>query len=146
MSRLCGLALAALLAHPALAAGAEPRIEAEWARASITADRPGVAYMTLVNTGDAPVTVTDAATPVAGRAEFHRTVRDGEIMGMKPVDTIRVGAGETVTLMPGGLHIMLMELERALKEGGRFPLTLTLADGRRLETEIPVLGPGARGP
>lgn len=146
MSRLLGLALAGLLAHSALAAGAELRIEAPWARASITAERPGVAYMTLVNDGGAPVTVTEAATPVAGRVEFHRTVRDGEIMGMKPVDTFHVAAGETVTLRPGGLHIMLMNLERALKEGGRFPLTLTLADGRILKTSVPVRSPGSRGP
>lgn len=146
-SRLAHAAvLAALVPGTLAAADTDIRIQEPWARASIGTERPAAAYLTLVNDGEATVTVSGVETPIADRADLHRTVRKGEIMHMEPAGAVDVAPGETVTMMPGGLHIMLMDLASPLNKGERFTLTLHLADGRTLTTDVPVLGPGARGP
>src|SRR3546814_14695769 len=85
-------------------------------------------------------------TPVAGRAETHRTVRDGDVMRMEPAEIVEVPAGAQVEFAPGGLHIMLMDLTQPLNKGASFPLTLPFDSGEALQLNVPVLGPGPRGP
>src|SRR3546814_11378422 len=85
-------------------------------------------------------------TPVAGRAEAHRTVRDGDVMRMEPAEIVEVPAGAQVELAPGGLHIMLMDLKQQLNTGDSFPMTILFDSGEATEFTYPVLGPGPRGP
>ncbi len=121
-------------------------IERPWARASIGTARPSAAYMTIVNLGAKPARLTRVESPVARRAEVHRTVKRGDIMSMAPAGPVEVPPGERVTLAPGGLHIMLMGLKRPLRKGGVFRLTLRFAGNRAIDVRVPIMGPGARGP
>lgn len=60
---------------------------------------------------------------------------DGEMaMTMQEVASIEVPAGGSVTLEPGGFHVMLLELPDPLETGEEFDVTLTLDD----DTEIVV--------
>lgn len=47
---------------------------------------------------------------------------------MRPVSSIALPAGETVMLMPGGYHIMLLDLVTPLEVGQTFDVTLTFAN------------------
>lgn len=47
------------------------------------------------------------------------------MMGMRPVDSIDLPAGEDVVLEPGGYHIMLLELAKPIKDGETIQVTLT---------------------
>jgi copper(I)-binding protein len=51
----------------------------------------------------------------------------GEMM-MRPVSSVALPAGETVMLMPGGYHIMLLDLVAPLEVGQTFDVTLTFAN------------------
>lgn len=62
---------------------------------------PGVAYGRLHNRGRTPLVVS-----VVG-AELHRTVVHDGVARMEPVPALTVAPGATVTLAPGGLHLML---------------------------------------
>ena len=152
MKRTTLAALAALtttLAAPgAVLAGSEDVVvESPWARASIGTNRPGAAYMTLRNTGDEAVTLTGIETAIAGTAEIHRSsTNDQGVSSMSPAGDITIAPGETVALEPGGLHAMLMKLQRPMTEGESFPLTLTFSDGGEVTVEVPILSIAARGP
>ena len=126
--------------------GAGVAVERQWARASIGTSRPAAAYLTLVNTGQAKVRLVEIETPVAERAEIHRTIQKGEVMRMELAGNLELSPGERIVLEPGGLHLMLMDLRQSLDKGGSFPLTLRFADGGTTEAAVPVMGPGARGP
>ncbi len=65
---------------------------------------------------------------------------------MQPVEEVVVPAGATVTLEPGGLHLMLMHHDGSLTEGATVTLFLTFASAGEVEVEGPVLAAGARGP
>lgn len=49
-------------------------------------------------------------------------------MTMRPVESVVLPAGETVMLMPGGYHIMLLDLAAPLEVGQTFDITLTFAN------------------
>ena len=46
-----------------------------------------------------------------------------------------------LSMAPGGLHLMLTGLNRALRAGDTVSLTLTLADGRTVPVSMPVRAP-----
>jgi copper(I)-binding protein len=54
---------------------------------------------------------------------------DSEMMGMRPVSQIELPEGQSVELVPGGYHVMLLELVEPLQTGQTVQLTLTFADG-----------------
>jgi periplasmic copper chaperone A len=143
-SLIAGLTLAILTAAPALADGVQAT-EA-WARARIPQARAGAAYLNLTNTGSAPDQLVSAASPVADVVEVHRHVHDNGVMRMEHLQTLALPAGETVTFEPGGLHLMLIGLQRHLKEGELFPLTLTFATAAPVTVSVNILGMAASGP
>jgi copper(I)-binding protein len=142
------LALALLTAAPpVLAGGDDVVIEGAWSRASIGTSRPGVAYMTLRNTGDAPVVVSDLRTDLAMMPMIHTSTTDTQgVTRMSHMEQVEIAAGETVALEPGGLHVMLMDLQRPMVEGESFTLSLILAGGEEIAVEVPILCMAARGP
>lgn len=130
-------------------------IEDPRARSTAPTAERGAVYLELVNTTDEDRSIVSAsvAEDVAGVVELHETVAaedaesdladedmdrgagdDGTANGMgamrmREVTSIDVVAGETVTLEPGGLHVMLLDLAGPLEAGATFELTLTFDDG-----------------
>ena len=148
------LPVAAVLAF-ALSAGfvqAEPvrqgdlEVDAAWARASIGTSRPGAAYFTVRNLGDEADRLTGLSSPVSAMPMLHQTTLSEGVSRMAHVEAAEIPAGGELTLEPGGMHVMLMELTTPLKEGATFPLTLTFEAGGEITVEVPVFGPGATGP
>jgi periplasmic copper chaperone A len=99
-----------------------------WGRATIGANRPGGAFLTITNNGAAGDQLVAAETPAAGKSELHtHTMTDG-VMKMEQVMSIDIPAGGMTMLKPGGFHVMMFKLKKALNEGDMFPLTLTFRD------------------
>ena len=119
-------------------------VRSVWARASVTAN--GAAYLSVHNGGAEDDALVAARSPAAGMADLHTHLMDDGVMRMRPIEDIPVPAGTTVTLEPGGLHIMLMHLEGPLTEGGTITLVLTFANAGEVSVEGPVLAAGAHGP
>jgi periplasmic copper chaperone A len=127
------------------AATANPVIEVEraWARATPASTRMGVVYLTVTNPGASADRLTEASTPIAGRAHMYLTAVEGNVIQMRDVDAVDVKPGDRVSFKPGGLHIMLMNLKRPLQKGERFPLTLVFEKAGRIDVEVLVLSIGA---
>ncbi|MFA8384178.1 MAG: copper chaperone PCu(A)C [Pelagibaca sp.] len=145
---IAAFALALLATSPPVLAGGEDVvIEDAWSRASIGTSRPGVAYMTLQNTGAEPVVVTGLRTNLAMMPMIHATTTDAQgVTRMSHMEEVEIAAGEAVALEPGGLHVMLMDLQRPMVEGESYALSVIFADGTEATVEVPILGIAARGP
>ena len=87
----------------------------------------GVVYMIVMNHGTADDDLTGLSTPVADKAEMHRTMDMNGMSRMEAVADLPVKAMDAATFGPGGLHVMLTGLKQPLKIGDSFPLTLTFA-------------------
>ncbi len=138
---LIGVALAGLVAHASAceahqtqaAAGktatkparAMVMADAAWSRMTAPNVKVGGVFLTLTNHSQRDDVLLAVTTPVSSKVELHTHVNDNGVMRMREVaGGIAIGKGQTVVLQPGGLHIMLMNLQQPLKPNDRFPLTL----------------------
>lgn len=126
--------------------GATIQIEKPWARASIIQSRPAAAYLTVVNRGDKPDRLVSVSSPIAETVSIHLTEMTNGVMQMSPMHDLPLDAGANVTLGPGGLHLMLMNLRAPLRKGDMLPLTLNFELAGKIEVQAQILGPGAKGP
>jgi len=146
MLKLCLAALLAIAAFVGPAAAQGIAIEGPWARASAGQAKTGAAYLVMTNLGDAPERLVKVETPAAASAELHAHVNDNGVMRMRPITAIEVSPGEPSVLQPGGLHIMLIDLKEPLKQGEKFPLTLTFESGKTATVQVAIRQVGAVGP
>lgn len=148
MKPLIIAALSMFAAAPALACEVarvgDIEVEHAWSRATIGADRPGVVYLSIRNTGATDDALIGVATPIAGMPMLHETVVSDGIASMPHAMSVPVPAGQTVALAPGGFHGMLMGLTQALDKGDTFPLTLTFQTAGDVTVTVDVLGMGAK--
>lgn len=86
------------------------------------------AYMLIENTTEAPIRLVNAISTVANDTQIHETTVEDDIARMREIGTLEIPAGETVELVPGGFHVMLVGLNAPLPEGTAFDLTLTFED------------------
>jgi copper(I)-binding protein len=125
-------------------AAAPVSVTGAWTRATLPHQSEGAAYLTLQSqSGD---TLTDISSPEAGMVMLHQSTQKGGMAGMEDMDSLALPAGKTVTLAPGGTHLMLMDLKRSLKPGDTLHLSLHFAKGGSQDVAVPVLPVRATGP
>jgi periplasmic copper chaperone A len=98
-------------------------------------------YLNLRNTSREADRLVGVESPVARTAEIHHSQLEDGIVRMRRVDGISLDAGETVEFRPGGLHLMLIDVNRPLHPGDRFPLVLNLEKNGAHEVEVVVRAP-----
>jgi copper(I)-binding protein len=88
------------------------------------------------------------SSPVAGVGEVHEMRMDGGVMTMRALPHgIDLPAGKTVELKPGGFHVMLLDLKKALPKDSQIPVTLLFKDKAGKETKLELKMPvAARAP
>jgi copper(I)-binding protein len=114
-----------------------------WSRATVGAAKNGAVYLKIANGGDTADRLVAASSTVAGVVSLHRSAMEEGVMKMRPVESVGIGPGETAVLKPGGLHIMLMNLKRPLKEGEMFAVELSFESAGTIPIQVMVAKPGA---
>lgn len=143
-----------MLALPMVHANAQPAsadadvvVERAWTRATDADNRSAAIYFTLRNIGQATVDLIGVRTDRASIETLHKTtINTKGVVRMSAMPELRVDSGETFMLEPGGMHVMLIDLETPLIEGETLPLRLKFYDGDDLIVEVPILGADASGP
>lgn len=111
-----------------------------YARATGPGQSTGGGYLKLENKG-ADDRLVSARAAVSASVELHSMSMDGNVMRMRQVDGIALPKGRQVALEPGGLHIMFVGLKAPLKDGDKFPLTLTFEKAGAVEVMVNVETP-----
>lgn len=150
LAAIVALAVVQLLAGQVLAADYKLgtiQITQPWARASPKGASTGAAYMTVTNSGSATEHLNCVSSDAAKMCQIHSMTMEGGVMKMRPVTGgLEIKPGETVTLKPGGFHIMLVDLTHALEQGKTVEATLKADSGATVEVEFPVAAAGSPGP
>ena len=125
--------------------GSGPEITKVWARTSPMETSLGAVYMTISSKDGDELTDVSVDSSIAAMAQIHEMVMatadtsmsmtsdapTGEMV-MQEVDSVVIDAGGSVDLMPGGYHIMLMEIAAPLELGAKFEVTLTFATAGKI--------------
>ena len=132
---LAGLALASLSFAPqATAQTSNVRVSESFVRAA-PAGRGAAVYMSLQGGPDRLVGVTSDA---AGQVELRETIVENGAMSTRPVGGMLINPGVATRLAPGGLHIMLLNLKRPLKDGESINVTLIFERAAKATVPVPV--------
>jgi copper(I)-binding protein len=113
---------------PEMNAHAETRVRDAWVRASLGASKVTAGYAVISNDSRIDDELISVSTPSAMMAYVHTTEQKGGIASMKSVNRLIIPAGGSVSLKPGALHIMLMNMPRSLKDGEEIELLFTFRD------------------
>lgn len=114
-------------------------IDSPYARATVTNQRSGGAYVTIENKGKNADKLIGASSPVAKSVEIHTMTMDGNVMKMREVGQIEIPASGRIEMKPGdGYHLMLMGLQQPLKAGDSFPMTLVFEKAGKTEVKVKV--------
>ena len=113
----------------ALALAAAIVVSDAWSRPAIGT---GVVYARIANRGAVADRLDAASAPIARAVEIHRSTSgsasmNGMVMPVESMERVRalpIPARGSVTLSPGGYHLMAIGLHRDLHANERFPLRL----------------------
>lgn len=125
----------------AAAAHAQVTLTDPWVRATVPQQKATGLFMHIDATQD--VRLVSGQSPVAGVVEIHEMVMDGDVMKMRHMPAgLEIAKGRTMSLKPGGYHVMLMDLKAPLAKGSTVPVTLTFKNAQgaesKLELQVPV--------
>lgn len=114
-------------------------ISSAYARATLPNAPVGAAYLTITNNGSSDDRLISASSPIAGVTQLHEMKMVNDIMQMNELpDGVAIPAGQSVMLEPGGLHVMLMNLNGPLTEGATFAVTLSFEKAGTIEVQVPI--------
>ena len=122
LKQLCATIVLALLTFNSFAG--EVQIDKARVRATAPGQETAMVDLQLLSTQSARL--ISVSTPAAASVELHRMTMDNGVMKMREVNDLTLPAGQVVDLGEAGLHLMLIGLKSALKEGGTVPLTLKI--------------------
>jgi len=114
------------------------QIDHPWARPLPAISKIGAVYMTIKNSGVKNDSLVSGSSPVSERVELHTHIHENGMMMMRPVEQIEVPAGGEAALEPGGLHLMLIGLNRPMTEGEEFRLTLRFEHAGEVELTVKI--------
>jgi periplasmic copper chaperone A len=141
----------AALTSPAASAGdydlGSIHISQPWSRATPKGAATGAGYMTITNKSAAPERVSCVSDDASGQCQIHSMTMEGGVMKMRPVEGgLEIKPGESVTLKPGGNHMMFVALKHPLEQGQTVKATLKFDHAGTIDVDYPVLAIGAPAP
>lgn len=114
----------------------------QWARSTTEGKDVSAAYMNIENTGSEADVLYKVSSEIVGRTELHKVVtNDSGVSQMVEINKIVIPAKQTVRLAPKGLHIMLFDIRKPLKDGETITLSLFFEKSGKMEITLPVKSP-----
>jgi copper(I)-binding protein len=138
MKRLLLTTLAVCTFASTLFAAPSLEIREPWVREPNPARPVGAAFMTIVNTGDSPITIVGASSKAAEVVEIHEMKTTDGTMRMRMIEKLEIPPRSTVKLEPGGYHLMLIRLTGKLVDGDEVEIELQVAGDEVVKVVAPV--------
>ncbi|MFC5428603.1 copper chaperone PCu(A)C [Paraburkholderia denitrificans] len=130
----------AMLAPAAHAADKAISVQNAWVR-WLPGNLPAAGYLTLRNDGDKNVDLVDVDSDDYGSVMLHQTISNGSTQKMVMVDKLTVPAHGSVSVAPGGYHLMLEEPKHKIAPGDTVHIKLEFSNGATLDTPFAVKTP-----
>lgn len=98
----------------------EPAIEVTdaWIRQVPPGIKNTALYININNSGVREEKLLNVSSKISKRAEIHETrIEDGGVGRMIRLDDLKIPENKKTKLVPGGVHIMLIDLVKEIKKG-----------------------------
>ncbi len=112
-----------------LSYASEIQIEDAYVNAPPPISNVAAGFFIVSNHSTQSVDITHISSPVAGKVEIHSTSHEHGQMKMRKVDKLSIPSHESVTLSPGNMHLMFMQLKHVLNPGEHTEITVEFSNG-----------------
>ena len=107
-----------------------------WTRAAPQGEN-GAVYFVITNYS-ADDELVGVSTEIAEVVEIHESEMTLDVMQMQMIHSVPLISGERVQFSPGGLHVMLANLQRDLQIGETIEIVLHFANSTEMTVSLPV--------
>jgi periplasmic copper chaperone A len=144
MMRAVSLALALGLAviTSAVAQSVTVQITDAWIR-WLPGSLPAGGYLTVVNSGDRPVSLTGASCDEYARVTLHQSRQQGGVASMVPVSALTIAPHSRLAFESAGYHLMLEQPKKPIRPGDRMTVTIHFGSDLAIPVAFEVRPPGA---
>ena len=97
------------------------------------------AYMEITNSGDKVIEISRAQSLIAERTEIHRSDYKNGLISMQHMKSLSIPPQSSISMTPGGMHIMLIGLKSSLEHGQLHEVCLISTLGDRICDNLEVL-------
>ena len=123
--------------HDRAAAPGTLRVDEAYFRLPVAGRDVSTAYLQLHNSSDLPQTLAGFASPEVRAIELHQNLQRDGVMQMRRVEGFVLGVGESLSMQPGGYHLMLFGLSLQLGDDAKITIELLLASGDNVSVVVP---------
>ncbi|MBV9510335.1 MAG: copper chaperone PCu(A)C [Caulobacteraceae bacterium] len=110
-----------------------------WSRPTPAGAPTAAGYLTITNAGPKADVLLGGSSSMASKVEVHQMSMAGGIMRMRPVPGgLPIPPHQTVSLAPGGYHLMLIGPQRPFKAGDHIPVILRFQRAGAVSVEFDV--------
>jgi len=95
-------------------------------------------FMMVMNKSANDLAIVGAKSDIAKKVQIHTHDMVDGMMKMYQVKKVDLKAKSHVMFKPGGFHVMLLGLNKSLKEGASVDFTLLLSNGEEIKVTAPV--------
>ena len=104
-------------------------IENAWVRAMPPGQSNTAAYLSVKNGGDRSLQITGAYSEPHARVEMHTSAEVDGMVTMERLAQVTVAPGQAVQFAPGGMHLMMLDLQKMPAPGEQVKLCLNFQSG-----------------
>jgi copper(I)-binding protein len=117
-----------------------------WTRAMPKGSDMAAGYLSVTNTGKAADVLEGAEVNGVGHVMLHTIKEQNGVATMDEVDGVTIEPGQTVTLQPGGVHLMWMDVTAPLEVGKMVSGTLEFKHAGKVPVGFKVEPMGVKAP
>lgn len=118
------LAWAVAAAWLAAGCGQDIAVLEPWIKEPVPGKAMAAGYLKVENRGSGEEVLLGIECADAAAVEMHEMFHEGDTMKMRKMEQWTIPGQGSLTLAPGGRHLMFLGLRRPLKEGDTVQLTL----------------------
>lgn len=116
-------------------------ISGAWARPGFSGGNSAV-YFIIENSGEQADSLLSAEANVSQHVQLHESMMDNSgMMSMHEQERVEAPARDQIAFQPGGLHVMLINLNEDLNPGDRFNLVLIFQGAGQVPVDVEVREP-----
>lgn len=110
-----------------------------WTRPTPGRAKTAAVYIGRIqNTGQVVDTLIGVSSPFVVNSMIHKTVVDDGVAKMSHIKELKIHPGQSLSLKPNDLHIMMMGIQKPLTVGEVFPMILEFKRSGKIEVFVKV--------
>ncbi len=128
--------LTILLSVVSAIASSSIEVKDAYTRTTFVFKKSTAIFMEVENKTNKDISIINASSNVSKDAKLHKHDKRKGKMGMVQIDEIKINANTKVSFKPAGYHVMLIDLNKKLKEDDYIDLILELSNGKKINVAV----------